>query len=83
MLLLVRYNTKGARMIKEQKVTYKLTVTAYHDGELDKEELRQKLLETLKNDNWDCSLNTVTNKRLSFDLPASIVAFPAYKSHDE
>ncbi len=53
-------------MIQEEKVTFELTVTAYYDGELDREELRQKLLDTLKNDNWDCSLNTVTNKRLFF-----------------
>ncbi len=64
-------------MIQEEKVTFELTVTAYYDGELDREELRQKLLDTLKNDNWDCSLNTVTNERLFFDLPASIVAFHA------
>lgn len=51
-------------MIKEQKVTYKLTVTAYHDGEFDKEELRQKLLETLKNDNWNCSLDLLAVKQI-------------------
>lgn len=59
-------------MIKEQKVTYKLTVTAYHDGELDKEELRQKLLESLKNDNWDCSLDAASYEPPPVELLAPI-----------
>lgn len=52
-------------MIKTQEVTYKLTVTAYHDGDIDKNELRQKLLETLKKDNWDCVLEEVKSERFS------------------
>lgn len=67
-------------MIKEQKVTYKLTVTAYHDGELDKEELRQKLLETLKNDNWDCSIDADFYELPPLDLLAPIEAFSNCKS---
>ena len=59
-------------MIKEQKVTYKLTVTAYYDGELDIEELRQKLLETLKNDNWDCSLDAASYEPPPLELLAPI-----------
>lgn len=46
-------------MIKEQEVTFKLTIKAYYDGELNKEELRQKLLETLKNDRWDASIQLI------------------------
>lgn len=45
-------------MIKEQEVALRLTVKAYFDDlELDKEELKRKLLETLKNDHWDCTLD--------------------------
>lgn len=43
-------------MLKERKAILKLTVNTYYDGEFDQEELRQKLLETLKKDHWDCAL---------------------------
>lgn len=42
-------------MLKERDVILKLTVNTYYDGEFDQEELRQKLLQTLKKD-WDCTL---------------------------
>ena len=43
-------------MLKEREVVLKLTVNTYYDEEFDQEELKQKLLETLKEDHWDCTL---------------------------
>ena len=47
---------KEKNMLKEREVVLKLTVNAFYDGEFDQEELKQKLLETLKEDHWDCTL---------------------------
>ena len=44
-------------MIKEREVIFKLTVKAYYDGDFDQDELQQKLMDTLKNDNWDCKID--------------------------
>lgn len=43
-------------MLKEREVVLRLSVNTYYEGEFDQEELRQKLLETLKIDHWDCAL---------------------------
>lgn len=43
-------------MLKKREISLELTVNAYYDGEFDQEELRKKLLESLKNDHWDCTL---------------------------
>lgn len=43
-------------MLKECKVTLKLDVNIYYDGEFDPEEVKKKLTETLVADHWDCTI---------------------------
>lgn len=43
-------------LLKEREVVLRLSVNTYYEGQFDQEELRQKLLETLKIDHWDCTL---------------------------
>ena len=44
-------------MIKEEEVIMKLTVTAYYDDdELDKENLKNEILQSLTQSNWDCKI---------------------------
>lgn len=44
-------------MLRERKVTLKLDINVYYDGEFDPEEVKKKLKETLTADHWDCTID--------------------------